>query len=298
MRGDPRWLYQDAQFWAYVKVISEKRGYAKRGADAVSTYTLEECKATLEELGRSSKPLDNDRLGDRLIEYFNFRADSLNSKIKRNLMNAEEAADLFKTVTDEYCTDSNQITDRTGKLIATVYDVEGGVPVRVPMNKQKGVMRAPSYLTGIVNILFSKYIGGESFEDDPRRLPVVDHEGELYGAMSRRLDGAYPSSVNPIALWEIKEYYYTTTFGSKISDAVYITALDGLERNLIQQETDQRIDLYLFIDAYATWWNKGKAYLCRLFDLAHRGVINEVVVGREAVEAIPRLVSTWDRSTA
>ena len=33
-----------------------------------------------------------------------------------------------------------------------------------------------------------------------------------------------------MALWEIKEYYYTTTFGSRVADGVYETLLDGLEQ--------------------------------------------------------------------
>ena len=47
--------------------------------------------------------------------------------------------------------------------------------------------------------------------------------------LSRRVDGALPSVVNPIAIWEIKEYYYTTTFGSRVADGVYESLLDGME---------------------------------------------------------------------
>ena len=36
-------------------------------------------------------------------------------------------------------------------------------------------------------------------------------------------------------------YYYTTTFGSKISDAVYIASLDGYERDEIFNNTARRI---------------------------------------------------------
>ena len=35
------------------------------------------------------------------------------------------------------------------------------------------------------------------------------------------------------------------------------------------------------------------AYLCRLVDAVNKGVVDEVVVGRECMEAIPRLVHTW-----
>ena len=35
--------------------------------------------------------------------------------------------------------------------------------------------------------------------------------------------------MNPIAVWELKEYYYTTTFGSRVADGIYETLLDGME---------------------------------------------------------------------
>lgn len=293
MRASDYWRSQDEQFWAFVRVLSERRGYAKRGADSIAVYSLAECKATLRELDRDPTVLDETDLGERLVEYFQYRAHELNDVARNNLLEAHEAEDLFNDIVRQCCTGATELYDRNRVLVAVEYEVRGGMSVRVPMNKQTGAKRAPSFLTGMVNILFSYELRGETFEDDPRRLPVVDRDGELFAAMSRRLDGAYPSSVNPRALWEIKEYYYTTTFGSKISDAVYISQLDGHERHEIVEATGQPIDLYLFVDAYGTWWSKGKAYLCRLVDAVNKGVVDEIVVGKECVEAIPRLVSSW-----
>ena len=50
--------------------------------------------------------------------------------------------------------------------------------------------------------------------------------------LARRVDGAFPSAVNPVAVWEIKEDYHTTTFGSRVADGVYETQIDL--RNLTQ----------------------------------------------------------------
>lgn len=294
MRASDYWRNQDEQFWAYVRVLSEKRGYAKRGTDSIAVFSLAECKATLRELDRDPTVLDDESgLGARLVDYFDYRAHELNDVARNNLLEAREAEELFNGIVDRCCTSATELRDRMGVLVAVKYGVRGGMSVRVPMNKQTGSKRAPSFLTGMVNILFSYELQGEAFEDDPRRLPVVDRDGELFAAMSRRLDGAYPASINPRAIWEIKEYYYTTTFGSKISDAVYISQLDGHERREIVEATGMPIDLYLFVDAYGTWWTKGKAYLCRLVDAVNKGVVDEIVVGRECVEAIPRLVSSW-----
>ena len=293
MRASDYWRRQDEQFWAYVRVLSEKRGYAKRGADSVAAFSLAECKVTLGELGRDPAVLDETDLGARLVDYFAYRAHELNDVARNNLLEANEAKELFSNIADKYCTTVTELHNNKGALVAVEYGVRGGVNVRVPMNKQKGVKRELSFLTCMVNILFSYELQGQPFEDDPRRLPVIDREGELFAAMSRRLDGASPSSINPRALWEIKEYYYTTTFGSKISDAVYISQLDGHERHEIVEATGMPIYLYLFVDAYGTWWDQGKAYLCRLVDAVNKGVVDEIVVGRECVEAIPRLVRTW-----
>lgn len=66
--------------------------------------------------------------------------------------------------------------------------------------------------------------------------------------LARRVDGAFPCAINPIAVWEIKEYYHTTTFGSRVADGVYETLLDGLE--LEELRTSEGIDVkhYLILD--------------------------------------------------
>ena len=50
--------------------------------------------------------------------------------------------------------------------------------------------------------------------------------------LAQRVDGAFPSAVNPVAVWEIKEDYHTTTFGSRVADGAYETQIDL--RNLTQ----------------------------------------------------------------
>ena len=50
---------------------------------------------------------------------------------------------------------------------------------------------------------------------------------------------------------------------------------------------------YLMVDVYFTWWNCGKAYLCRMFDMLHMGYVDEVLFGREVVEEMPCIVREW-----
>lgn len=293
MIPDPKWSNKDSSFWAYVRLLSEKIGYAKRGADQIRKITKTEMVKALKDLGRNTEVITDGDLGDELEEYFSYRADLLNDYARDQLMNVSEAMEAFEKVVSENTTGERIVQDPKGKQVAIEYDIKNGLSTRVPMNKQKDAKRLPAYLTGIVNILVSKELAGLPFDSDPRNLAVVDYNGKLHATMSRRLDGAFPSTINPIALWELKEYYHTTTFGSKISDAVYITQLDGHEIEAIKENAGISIANYLMVDAKATWWDKGKSYLCRLVDLLNQSSMTELLIGRECLTEIPRLVTEW-----
>ena len=103
----------------------------------------------------------------------------------------------------------------------------------------------------------------------------------------------HASTVNPIAVWEIKEYYYTTTFGSRVPDGVYESLLDGMELEEIRETEQIDIKHYLMVDAHYTWWDCGRSYLCRIFDMMHMGYVDEVLFGREVAERLPSLVKQW-----
>ena len=91
-------------------------------------------------------------------------------------------------------------------------------------------------------------------------------------------------------VWEIKEYYYTTTFGSRIADGVFETQLDGFEMKELYSRTGKKVHHVLFIDAYNTWWNMGKSYLCRIIDALNYGLVDEVIVGREVFSRWPEVL--------
>ncbi len=94
-------------------------------------------------------------------------------------------------------------------------------------------------------------------------------------------------------MWEIKEYYYTTTFGSRVADGVYETLLDGFELEELRLNEGVKVQHLLMVDAHYTWWDCGRSYLCRLIDLLHMGYVDEVLFGYEVVERLPRIVQTW-----
>lgn len=250
-------------------------GYTARGKRQIKVPTFKKIKAAYEKLGLRHDHLFDAKLrptelGVTLHDYFIFRAERLNTFVEPRLMDADKA----KTIFEEH---------RTRLKPKCV----------IPMNKQKGKKKAPAYLTGLVNMLIEANGGGSPCDYDPRALTTVTRDGIPLRTLARRVDGAFPSTVNPIAVWEVKEYYYTTTFGSRVADGVYETLLDGMELEELLEHERIHVLHYLMVDAHYTWWDCGKSYLCRIIDMLHMGYVDEVLFGYEVVELLPTLVQEW-----
>ena len=262
-------------FWAYVRLIGQECGYAKKGLILVPSRT--EVENRLAKIAISCDGLDTTlpngiSTWSHLAEYFEYRATVLHKQVEPNLMDAATAA-------KEY----NALKDRLNPRCP------------LPMNKQRAAKRAPAYLTCIVNMLIEEGTKGHTCDYDPRALTTVTRGGLPVRTFARRMDGAFPSVVDPIAVWEIKEYYYTTTFGSRVADGIYETLLDGMEIEELATTETRDILHYLMIDAHYTWWISGKPYLCRIVDILHMGYVDEVLVGRETISRLPLLVKDWTR---
>lgn len=263
-----------AEFWAFIKFISEQLGYSQRGSGTVSKYTRRQ----IENLCRETNTRIDNHTISAALAYTDMRADLLNNYVQNNLMDAETAREAFKSVYPIY--------ERNNFLC------------KLPLNKQKGEMKQIAFFTAIINILAEKTlreITGNTrtmtFDDDPRGLTYIwDRNGDIIGGSSRRFDGAYPGIQNPSIVWEIKEYYYATTFGSRVADGVYETQLDGYEFKDIYDRTGYKVYHVLFLDAYRTWWTQGKSYLCRIIDALNSGSVDEVIVGQEVFERWPELL--------
>jgi hypothetical protein len=167
----------------------------------------------------------------------------------------------------------------------------------IPQNKQKGEKKGPAYFTGIINTLIETNALGIEFDHDPRKLTTLTKGMFPLRTFSRRVDGAFPSSVNPTAMWEIKEYYHTTTFGSRVADGVYETLLDGMELQEARENEGVKVLHYMMIDSHYTWWMQGKSYLCRLVDMLHMELVDEVLFGYEVIERLPDIVRSWVTKT-
>ncbi len=275
MKADARFLGLPNHFWANVRTISQEVGYTEKGTKSIKIPTLEIIQKKFDALGLKTTHIVETTgkmtdFGQLLISYFEYRANILNNKIRHYLMNKEEAESLFESIK---------------------YNLNPKCPM--PKNKQKGEKQNFAFFTCIVNMLIEENIGNSPCNYDPKSLTTLTHDGMPFRTLSRRVDGAFPSVINPIAIWEIKEYYYTTTFGSRVADGVYETLLDGMELESARGDSHPGIQHVLFIDDYFTWWDCGRSYLCRIIDMLHMGYVGEVVFGKEVLSRLPLMAREW-----
>jgi hypothetical protein len=275
LKADPRFLNRPKEFWANVRTISQEVGYTERGTKSIKIPALNDIRREFGRLGLDTAHIAgaDDSLtdfGHRLFDYLTFRATVLNDTVQGHFMRKDAAEIEFK---------------RLKKKLKP--------KCLLPMNKQKGTKKNHAFLTGMVNMLVEANIGGAPCDYDPRSLTTMTHDAMPLRTLSRRVDGAFPAVVNPIAIWEIKEYYYTTTFGSRVADGVYETLLDGMELEELEAAAQRKVQHVLFIDDYFTWWECGRSYLCRMIDMLHMGYVDEVVFGREVLTRLPELAREW-----
>lgn len=276
MKADPRFLKQPKDFWAHVRTLSQAIGYTERRKSTIKIPTIDQVVTSLRALTLTSLHVADDRgrpteFGQCLIDYFTHRANVLNTFVEPRLMNADAARALF-----------DEVRSRCGPPASIL-----------PLNKQKGEKKRHAYLTGLVNMMIYERAAVEACEYDPRVLTTVTRDDRPLRTLARRVDGAFPSLVNPIAIWEIKEYYHTTTFGSRVADGVYETLLDGMELEELREHEGIDVKHFLMLDSHFTWWKCGRSYLCRIVDMLHMGYVDEVLFGREVVERMPELVDEW-----
>ncbi len=275
MKANPLFLAQPKEFWANVRTISQEVGYTKRGAKSIKIPSLESIRKKFSILDLTTSHIAHENgtptdLGHQLFAYFSYRADILNNTVQHNLMKKEAAEIEFNHL-------KNKLQPKCP----------------LPMNKQKAEKKNYAFLTGMVNMLIEASIGEAPCDYDPRSLTTMTHDSMPLRTLSRRIDGAFPSVVNPVAIWEIKEYYYTTTFGSRVADGVYETLLDGMELEELKMASGRKVQHVLFIDDHFAWWECGRSYLCRMIDMLHMGYVDEVIFGREVISRLPVLANEW-----
>ncbi|HNE05479.1 MAG TPA: hypothetical protein PLT08_13220 [Anaerolineales bacterium] len=275
MKPNKLFLNLPKSFWASIRLISQEVGYTERSTGQIKVPSNNEILESLRSLGIDYSNLQRQNtnsgsFGKHLSEYFSYRANVLNNYVEPRLMDAKKAEKTFNSIFKK---------------------LRPSCPI--PMNKQKGLMKKPAYLTGLVNMLIEANSNDLPCDYDPHQLTTITRDNLPVRTFARRVDGAFPNSINPIAVWEVKEYYYTTTFGSRVADGIYETLLDGLEIEELREHENLDVKHYLIVDAYDTWWKQGKSYLCRIIDMLHMSYIDEALFGYEVIERMPEIVKEW-----
>src|ERR1700743_1072357 len=144
MKPNPKYLNNtNPEFWANIKLISQKLGYTEGGTKRIKIHNIESIlELYKEEQFNSNKIIFNDEItefGQLILDYFEYRAEALNDYVQHSLMNLDEARGMYSDMYKKY-----------------------QPKVSVPMNKQGGVKRAVNYFTGIIHILLEANIGAYS----------------------------------------------------------------------------------------------------------------------------------------
>lgn len=277
----PKRKYQnlEAEFWANIKLLNQRLGYTvrknkKNPTGGFKVPTAEEIVQVFksENLNHSKLVKDNELtdFGNLIADYMAYRGKILTDFVEPNLMDKDQAKKIFYALKKKH-----------------------NPSCPLPMNKQKKEKKDFAYLTGIINILIELEIEERECDYDPKELTALTENNYPIRTFSRRVDGAFPSVIDPVAIWEIKEYYYTTTFGSRVADGVYETQLDGWELWEAELNAKRKVYHYLIVDAHFTWWVQGRSYLCRIIDSLHMGLVDEVLFGKEVIDRIPQLAKSW-----
>jgi hypothetical protein len=275
MVPNKKYTGQTDRFWATVKMVSEVVGYServKRGAKEkkMKLYTVDDVLSVHRKLDIPTDFCFTEKMFPRtitkeIVAYLNYRNTLIEKEIQHLLMDRAQAKKAFDAVQRKY---------QKSKI-------------KIQMNKQKGKKRHPSYLVNLVNIFAESVVGYNNFDEDPMRLGVVVDEKGPVKTLCRRMDGAVPSTFRPKILWEVKEYYGTTTFGSRIADGVYESLLVGEELQALERDYKIKVHHVLFVDDHYTWWQLGRSYLCRLIDMLHSEHVDAIFFGREVLDKWP-----------
>ena len=278
MIKDNRFINLPKDFWANTSLINQRLGYANKKLigkfpGGFFIPTIDEIEKLYKSEGLSLEHLISNlkftEYGEKVIEYFEYRASILTDYVETMLMDVNRAKETY-----------------SAQLSLQKYTCP------LPRNNQGKAKGAPRYLNCLINMIAERTIGNEFIDYDPKEMTAFTIDGIPKRSMTRRVDGAVPDVINPVAIWETKEYYYTTTFGSKISDGIYATQLDGHELKEVHDSFGLDVKHIMFVDGHYTWWHSGRSYLCRMIDILHMDLVDELMFGYEGITEWPTTIAS------
>lgn len=156
MKAFKEFRREDKSFWFFIRFISEKLRYSRNGI--VLTYTVEQIEKLCDKENIEVSP---DRI-NKAVLYCNKRADLLNNTIEKNLMDVDEAKQIFEEMRNS-----------------------GKYKCKLIMNKQRKEIKKVNYFTAIITMIAEEMLGGdEEFNPDPRGLVYLLNNRKIIGASS------------------------------------------------------------------------------------------------------------------
>lgn len=188
--------------------------------------------------------------------------------------------------------------DVANRLLALARTEEAAIADHARLSQQavrkygtqlEGHHQSPKVLVATVEVLTIAACAkaGLPANVSPQQRATVVADDHIW-VSPRRLDGALPGLFNPVALWEIKEYWGKTKGGSKMSDAIYECQLVGAELRNFQNRYGTVVRHYAILDGVEQW-SARRADLRRAVDLLYSGLLDELIVGREVLTEWPRI---------
>lgn len=256
-----RW---DDPFWHAARMLIDQTP-PRRGVLSVAeiVFALETAK-TEAARGLTGYLAARQELLPMLAEYMRFRFEAANSLLAQARTEQEAKDDFAELSDEELATYGTQSADHHQSPRVMVKTVEV-------------LTRAVCLEHGLdVNV-------------NPQNRAVLISDDHIW-VSPRRLDGAMPSLLNPVGLWEIKEYWGETQGGSKMSDAIYECQLVGQELRAFEDLHGPHVRHYAILDGRQQWSSR-KSDLRRAVDLLCAGLLDELIVGREILTEWPRIVA-------
>lgn len=272
-----RFQKQPKAFWALTKLISEQLGYTRRGAtgeaSVIRRYTPTEIRDALRKRDLNDVAVREQGWDEVLAAYSEYRAQVLEDVVAPALMDRAEA-------------ESEYLRLRAQRPVWRCAEAR---------NLQSGDLSHPKYLAGLVNMVAEIELSDHTHDCNPNALITITRGRIPVRTLARRVDGAYPAVNDPFAIWEVKEFYDSKTFGSRVADSIYESMLDGSELTELRVAENIDVKHYLMMDARDTWWRLGRSYLCRAIDMLHDDLIDELFFGRQVLTEWPATVRSWPK---
>ncbi|MGV9554545.1 DUF7687 domain-containing protein [Streptomyces sp. NPDC003522] len=259
----PRW---DDPFWHVVRMLTDQPAAQRRYAHEMSPGQIMTLLHSADTPAADALALYLEKREDvlwRLSDYWSKRSDV-----------SENAFALMRTESEaraDYASISDQVLQSYGVRLA-------------------GYHQSPKVLVNTVDAIVYHECrsAGMPVNTNPQSRAALLSDEHIW-VSPRRLDGAMPDLLNPVALWEIKEYWGKTGGGSKMSDAVYELHLVGLELRMFEEEFGIHVNHYAILDGVEQWKSR-KSDVRRTVDLLYMGLLDEIIVGSEVLSEWPRAV--------